>query len=97
MMRSGRSCETHLFQFIYDLHKNLDGTHNIDHKQTGLIIIMDFAKAVDRVQHTDDCYMYWSVMVSIMITSSGSLLGNLDRVVHYGVSTDPAPVLSGIP
>ena len=48
--RSGRSCETQLVQFIHDLCENLDGAHNIGHKQTDLII-MDFAKAFDKMPH----------------------------------------------
>ena len=46
--RSVRSYETQLVQFIHDLQKNLDGTHNRDHKQTNLIT-MDFAKVFDKV------------------------------------------------
>ena len=48
--RSGRSCETQLVQFIHDLRESLDGAHNRGHKQTDLII-MDFAKAFDKVPH----------------------------------------------
>ena len=48
--RSGRSCETHLVQFIHDLRENLDGAHNRGNKQTNLII-MDFAKVFDKVTH----------------------------------------------
>ena len=47
---SGRSCETQLVQFIHDLCENLDGAHNRGQKQTDLII-MDFAKAFDKVPH----------------------------------------------
>ena len=48
--RSGRSCETRLVQFIHNLCENLNGAHKRGHKQTYLII-MDFAKAFDNVQH----------------------------------------------
>ena len=47
---SERSCKTQLVQFIHDLCENLDGAHNRGHKQTNLII-MDFAKAFDKVPH----------------------------------------------
>ena len=46
----GRSCETQRVQFIHDLRENLEGAHNRGHKQTDFII-MDFAKAFDKVPH----------------------------------------------
>ena len=48
--RSQRSCETQLVQFVHDTFSNLDGAVNRGHKQTDLII-MDFAKAFDKVPH----------------------------------------------
>ena len=48
--RSQRSCEIQLVQFVHDIISNLDGAVNRGHKQTDLII-MDFAKAFDKVQH----------------------------------------------
>ena len=47
---SQRSCETQLVQFVHDIISNLDGAVNRGHKQTDLII-MDFAKAFDKVPH----------------------------------------------
>jgi hypothetical protein len=44
--RTSRSCETQLVSFIQELAKN--NNHNI---QT-YIIVMDFAKSFDKVQHT---------------------------------------------
>ena len=37
-------------QFVHDIISNLDGAVNREHKQTDLII-MDFAKAFDKVPH----------------------------------------------
>ena len=48
--RSQRFCKTQLVQFVHDLINNLDGAVNRGHKQTDLII-MDFAKAFDKVPH----------------------------------------------
>ena len=48
--RCGRSCETQLVQFIYDLRENLYSALNRGHKQTDLIILA-FAKAFDEVPH----------------------------------------------
>ena len=49
-LRSQRSCETQLVQFVHDIISNLDGAVNRGHKQTDLIIV-DFAKAFDKVLH----------------------------------------------
>ena len=48
--RSRRSCETQLVQFYHDLVSDLDAAQNSDQKQTD-VIIMDFAKAFDKVPH----------------------------------------------
>ena len=47
---SQRSCETQLVQFFHDLVSNLDRALNRNHRQTD-VIIMDFAKAFDKVPH----------------------------------------------
>ena len=48
--RSQRSCETQLVQFYHDMASNLDGARDRGQNQTDMII-MDFAKAFDRVPH----------------------------------------------
>ena len=48
--RSQTSCETQLVQFFHDLVSNLDRALNRNHRQTD-VIIMDFAKAFDKVPH----------------------------------------------
>ena len=47
---SQRSCETQLVQFYHDMVSNLDGARDRGQKQTD-VIIMDFAKAFDKVPH----------------------------------------------
>ena len=49
-LRSQRSCETQLVQFVHDIISNLDGAVNRGHKQTDLII-MDFTEAFGKVTH----------------------------------------------
>ena len=44
--RRGRSCETQLLEFVEELTTNLEGGRQTD------IIILDFAKAFDRVNHS---------------------------------------------
>ena len=48
--RNQRSCKTQLVQFFHDLVSNLDRALNRNHRQTD-VIIMDFAKAFDKVPH----------------------------------------------
>ena len=48
--RSQRSCQTQLVQFFHDLVSNMDRALNRNHRQTD-VIIMDFAKAFDKVPH----------------------------------------------
>ena len=55
--RSQRSCETQLVQFYHDLVSNLDAALNSDQKQTD-VIIMDFAKAFDKVPHRRLLYKF---------------------------------------
>ena len=49
-VQSQRSCETQLVQFFHDLVSNLDRARNRNHRQTD-VIILDFAKAFDKVPH----------------------------------------------
>jgi retron-type reverse transcriptase len=44
--RKGRSCETQLIEFVDDISKNLQEGRQTD------ILIMDFAKAFDKVNHS---------------------------------------------
>ena len=48
--RSQRPCEIQLVQFFHDLVSKLDRALNRYHRQTD-VIIMDFAKAFDKVPH----------------------------------------------
>ena len=43
--RSKRSCETQLLGFVDDIQRNMSGNKQTD------VIIMDFAKAFDKVDH----------------------------------------------
>ena len=50
--RIQRSCETQLVQFFHDMVSNLDRALKRGHRQTD-VIIMDIAKAFDKVPHKD--------------------------------------------
>ena len=91
--RNKRSTETQLIAFTQDVLRNLG-----QGKQTD-VIIMDFAKAFDKVSH-------WRLAIKLNnygISGSvnkwiGNFLNNrTQRVVCNGETSDWAPVLSGVP
>ena len=96
--RSWRSCETQLVQFVHDIISNLDGAMNRGHKQTDLII-MDFAKAFDKVPHRRLLHKldYCGIRGSTHKWISSWLSGRSQQVVLDGQASDPVPVLSGVP
>ena len=96
--RSQRSCETQLVQFYHDVVSNLDGAQNRGHKQTD-IIVMDFAKAFDKVPHRRLLYKldYYGIRGSTHKWIASWLSGRTQQVVLDGQASDPVPVLSGVP
>ena len=96
--RSQRSCATQLVQFVHDIISNLDGAVNRGHKQTDLII-MDFAKAFDKVPHRRLLHKleYYGFRGSTHKWINLWLSGRTQQVVLDGQASDPVPVLSGVP
>ena len=96
--RSQRSCETQLVQFVHDIISNLDGAVNRGHKQTDLII-MDFAKAFDKVPHRRLLHKLenYGIRGSTHKWINSWLSGRTEQVVLDGQASDPVPVLSGVP
>ena len=96
--QSQRSCETQLVQFYHDIVSNLDGAISRGHKQTDLII-MDFAKAFDKVPHRRLLYKldYYGIRGSTHRWISPWLSSRSQQVVLDGQASDPVPVLSGVP
>ena len=96
--RSLRSCETQLVQFVHDIISNLDGAVNRGHKQTDLII-MDFAKAFDKVPHRRLLHKleYYGIRGSTHKWINSWLSGRTQQVVLDGQTSHPVPVLSGVP
>ena len=96
--RSQRSCETQLVQFVHDIISNLEGAVNQGHKQTDLII-MDFAKAFDKVPHRRLLHKleYYGIRGSTHKWTHSWLSGPTQQVVLDGQVSDPVPVLSGVP
>ena len=96
--RSQRCCETQLVQFYHGMVSNLDGALDLGQKQTD-VIIMDFAKAFDKVPHRRLLYKlgYYGIRGSIHKWISSWLSERSQKVVLDGQASDPVPVLSGVP
>ena len=96
--RSQRSCETQLVQFFHDLVINLDRALNRNHRQTD-VIIMDFAKAFDKVPHRRLLYKldYYGIRGSTHNLITSWLSERFQKVVLDDQVSYPVPVLSGVP
>ena len=96
--RSQRSYETQLVQFYHDMVSNLDGARDRCQKQTD-VIIMDFAKAFDKVPHRRLLYKldHYGIRGFTHKWISSWLSERSQKVVLDGQASDPVPVLSGVP
>ena len=96
--RSQRSCETQLVQFYHDLVSNLDRAVGRGHRQTD-VIVMDFAKAFDKVAHKRLLYKldFYGIRGSTHKWIDSWLSERSQKVVLDGRASDPVPVLSGVP
>ena len=94
-LRSQRYCVTLIVQFVHDFISNLDGAMNRGHKQTDLII-MDFAKAFDKVPHRRLLHKldYYGIRGSAHKWISSWLSGRSQQEVldDQASASDPAPV-----
>ena len=83
--------------FVHDIISHLDGAVNRGHKQTNLII-MDFAKAFDKVPHRKLLHKlhYYGIRGSTYKWINSLLSGRTKQVVFDGQASDPVPVLSSV-
>ena len=91
--RRGRSCETQLIEFIDDLANNLDKGQQTD------VLIMDFAKAFDKVNHsllTHKLHNY-GISGSVNRWIRNWLEGRTQTVVLEGQRSRSVSVDSGVP
>ena len=81
--------------FVHNIISNLDGAVDRGHKQTDLII-MDFAKAFDKVPHRRLLHKlhYYRIRGSTFKWINSLLSGRTKQVVFDGQASDPVPVLS---
>lgn len=91
--RHSRSCETQLLSFIQELQST-----NNSNAQTDLII-MDFAKAFDKVPHRHLLYKlnHFGITGNTLNWISAFLSDRTQTVVLDGRSSNTVPVTSGVP
>ena len=91
--RNKRSCESQLIEFVNGIAFIMQKGHQND------VVVMDFAKALDKVAHNRLLYKLSSNGVKgITLGWIGSFLsGRSQKVVLEGKSSSSAPVLSGVP
>ena len=96
--RENRSCETQLVQFVHDLAENLDRSKSRKVSQTD-ILIMDFAKAFDKVPHKRLIHKlnHYGIRGTTLKWIEAWLSNRSQRVVLEGTESDPASVVSGVP
>ena len=91
--RSSRSCETQLVSFIQELAKNSD-----DNIQTD-VIVMDFAKAIDKVPHKRLLYKlkYYGIETNTLNLIADFLTSHTQTVILDGEQSENIHVTSGVP
>ena len=90
LFREKRSCETQLIEFVHDIAFNMqEGIQND-------VVVMDFAKAFDKVAHNRLLYKLssYGVMGNIFGWIGSFLSGRSQKVVLEGKSSSSVPVLS---
>ena len=91
--RTRRSCETQLVTMIHDLTSAMDKGTQID------MIVLDFSKAFDRVPHKRllQKLHHYGIRGHLHQWVSDFLTGRTQNVVIEGVTSESAPVVSGVP
>ena len=91
--RKGRSCETQLIEFMDDLTSNLEERHQTD------ILIMDFAKAFDKVDHSLLTHKlhHYGIRGNVNTWIKNWLKDRKQSVVVDGEKSEPVSVDSGVP
>ena len=91
--RRSRSCETQLIEFIDDLTSNLDEGKQVD------ILVMDFAKAFDKVCHSLLIHKlhHYGIRGKINSWIENWLANRTQSVVIDGERSEPVSVESGVP
>ena len=88
-----RSCETQLIVTIYKIAKHLTHGNQVD------VILLDFAKAFDKVPHARQLYKldFYGIRGSLKSWTGSFLSGRKRSVVLDGGTSSEADVLLGVP
>lgn len=91
--RKHRSCETQLLEFIDELTSSMELGHQTD------VVVLDFAKAFDKVNHSLLLHKlhHYGVSDTTHAWISSFLNGRRQAVVVDGQKSDFIPVRSGVP
>ena len=91
--RDKRSCESQLIEFVNDIAFNMQKGHQND------VVVIDFAKAFDKVAHNRLFYKLssYGVKGNTLGWIGSFLSGRSQKDVLEGKSSSSAPVLSGVP
>ncbi|KAK3090224.1 hypothetical protein FSP39_010191 [Pinctada imbricata] len=91
--RHSRSCETQLLSFVQELHSTNNSNTQSD------LIIMDFAKAFDKVPHRRLLYKlnYYGISGHTQNWIASFLSDRTQTVVLDGLTSNTVPVTSGVP
>ena len=91
--RKSRSCESQLITVVDDLTKNIDNGFQTD------MVVLDFAKAFDKVHHKSllKKVKHYGIRNNIYNWLESFLLNRTQQVQIDGHLSDPEEVLSGVP
>ena len=91
--RNKLSCETQLLTFIQELHDNLQKGYQTD------LILLDFAKAFDKVSHSKLLFKlsYYGLSKEVLVWIRSFLNNRTQQVVLDNFQSNSIPVSSGVP
>ena len=91
--RKSLSCETQLLTFIQELHENTQQGFQTD------IVLLDFAKAFDKVSHNRLLYKldHYGFSSEVLLWIKGFLSNRSQQVVLDNISSNSISVTSGVP
>ena len=91
--RKARSCETQLLTVVDNIAHNLDNGLQTD------VILLDFAKAFDKVSHAHLLHKlkFYGIHGSMLTWIGNFLQGRVQKVVLNGETSEQASVTSGVP
>ena len=93
VFRKKRSCETQLLELVEDLHHSMQKGQQID------IVVLDFAKAFDKISHARLLYKleWYGIREQTLNWITDFMRNREQRVMVDGGASTPRNVTSGVP